>query len=88
MKKANQANYHVRVQSTRSVPIIGLLVLGIAASFAIFWLVYDWEQTKQRSEFESRANAYSNAVESTLTAYIGALLFLGDFFNHSPPVTR
>ncbi len=88
LQKANLDKYRVRIQVHRHVPVIGLLVLGVAASFTIFWLVYNWEQTKQRSEFESRANAYTNAVESTLNEYIGALLFLGDFFNNSPPVSR
>ncbi len=88
MQQLNQDKYRVRVQLHRYIPVIGLLVFGVAASFTIFGLVYNWEQTKQRSEFESRAIAYTNAVESTLLEYIGALLFLGDFYNNSPPVTR
>ena len=88
MQKANQDKHRVRIQAQHYVPVIGLLVFGIAASFVIFWIVYDWEQTKHRSEFESRANAYTNAVESTLNEYIGVQLFLGDYFNNSPPVTR
>ena len=72
----------------RYLPVIGLLVFGVAVSFSLFWLVHNWEQTKQRSEFESRARAYTNAVESTLMEYNGALLFLGDYFNNSPSVTR
>ena len=88
MQKTNQEKYRIRIQGRRYAPVIGLLVFGVAASFAICGLVYDWEQTKQRSEFESRAMAYANAVESTLMEYTGALLFLGDYFNNSPPVTR
>ena len=65
MQKTNQEKYRNRIQGRRFIPLIGLLVFGVAASFAIFLLVYDWEQTKQRSEFESRANAYTNAVENT-----------------------
>ena len=88
MEKADQDKPRVRNQAQHYVPVIGLLVLGVAASFVIFWLVYNWEQTKHRSEFESRANAYTNAIESTLNEYIGAQLFLGDYFINSPPVTR
>ena len=88
MQKANQDKYRIRMKVHRYVPVIGLLIFGVAASFAIFWFVYNWEQSKQISEFESRANAYTNAVENTLIEYIGALLFLGDYFNNSPPVTR
>ena len=55
----------------------------------MFLLTYRWEQANQRLEFESWAKAYSNAVESTLNDYVGALLFLRDFFDNSPaPVTR
>ena len=88
MQKANQINPRVTIPIHRYFPIICMLVFGIAASFFTFWLVYNWELTKHRSEFETRANAYSNAVENTLIEYVGALLFLGDFFNNSPPVTR
>ena len=62
--------------------------MGVAGSVFIFLLVLSWEQAHQRSEFESLAMAYTNAVENTLNEYVGALLFLGDFFNNSLPVTR
>jgi CHASE1-domain containing sensor protein len=88
MEKANQDTHRFRIQVRQFVPVIGLLVCGVAASFVIFWLVHNWEQTKQRGEFERRANAYTKAVESTLKEYIGVLLFLGDFFNNSQHVTR
>ncbi len=88
MQKANQEKNRVTIQVHRHFPVICLLVFGVAASFVISWLVYNWEQTKQRSEFESRANAYTNAVERTLIEYVGALLFLGDYFNNSTLVTR
>ena len=88
MQKANQDKYRVRIRARRYLPVFGLLVFGVAASFAMFLIVDDWEQTKQRSEFESRASAYTNAVEGTLMEYVGALLFLGDYYNNSPPVTR
>jgi len=88
MQKANQIKSLVGIPVHRYIPVVCLLVFGVAASLVIFWLVYDWEQTKQRSEFESRASAYTNVVENTLLDYVGALLFLGDFFNNSPPVTR
>ncbi len=88
MQKANQEKNRVTIQVHRHFPVICLLVFGVAASFVISWLVYNWEQTKQRSEFESRAIAYTNAIESTLNEYIGVQLFLGDYFNNSPPVTR
>jgi CHASE1-domain containing sensor protein len=65
-----------------------MLVLGVALSFVMFLFVHSWEQTNQRSEFESWAKAYTNAVESTLNEYVGALLFLGDFFDNSLLVTR
>ncbi len=70
------------------LPIILILVLGVAASFVMFRLVQNWENENRRIEFESRAKAYTNAVENTLNQYVGALLFLGDYFNHSKAVTR
>jgi len=88
MQKANQKKHHVAIPVNRYFSVICLLVFGVAASFIVFWLVRDWEQTKQRSEFETTASAYTNAVENTLIDYVGALLFLGDFYNNSPPVTR
>jgi CHASE1-domain containing sensor protein len=54
----------------------------------MFLLVHNWEKKNQRNEFESWAKAYTNAVETTLNDYKGALLFLGDFFNNSTLVTR
>ncbi|WP_300457110.1 CHASE domain-containing protein [Desulfobacula sp.] len=57
-------------------------------SFILFLLVHNWEKKNQRTEFKSWAKAYTNAVESTLNDYKGALLFLGDFFNNSTLVTR
>ena len=88
MQKANQIKHRVKIPVHRYFPVISLLIFGVAVSFLMFWLVYKWEETKVRSEFETRANAYANAVESTFREYAGALLFLGDFFNNSPPVTR
>jgi len=67
---------------------IFLFILGAAVSFAIFWRVQSWEQRNQRTEFESWAKAHADAVENTLNQYIGALLFLGDFFDNSLLVTR
>ena len=87
-RKANQEKHRVQIQARRYVPVIVLLVIGVVASFLIFWFAYNWEQTKHRGEFESRANSYTNAIESTLIEYIGALLFLGDYFDHSPAVER
>ena len=54
--------------------------MGVAASVTLFVLVHRWEQTNLRSEFESWARAQANAVETTLTSYVGALRFMGDFF--------
>lgn len=88
MQKANQIQHRVSIPVHRYFPVICLLVFGLTASLVIFWLVHNWEQMKQRNEFETRANAYTNAVESTMLEYVRALLFLGDFFNNSPPVTR
>ena len=88
MQIASQIKHRDMIPVRRFLPVIILLIFAVAGSFAIFWLAYNWEQTKQRSEFESRANAYTNAIESTLIEYVGALLFLGDYFNNSPPVTR
>ena len=88
MQKADQDKQRPLIQVHHYIPVIGLLVLGVAASFVMFWLVYNWEQTKHRTEFESRAKAYTNAVESTLREYIGTQLFLGDYFNNSSSVTR
>lgn len=72
----------------RYLPIIYTLVLCVTVSFVMFLLVHSWEQANQHSEFESRANMYTNAIENTFNENIGALLFLGDFFNNSTLVTR
>jgi len=50
-------------------------------------IVNNWEHTNQRIEFESRSRGYANAVQSELSKYLGALNFLGDFFNNSQQVT-
>lgn len=88
MPKTNKIAYRVTIPFRRYFPIIYLLVSGVAVSFVLFWLVYGWEQSNQRSEFESWAKAYTNAVENTLNQYVGALRFLGDYFNNSLFVTR
>jgi len=88
MQKANENNHRVAIPLRRYFPILCMIVLGVAVSFAMFMLVHSWEQTNQRSEFESWAKAYTNAVENTLNEYVGALLFLGDFFGNSTLVTR
>lgn len=88
MEKSNETEYRVAISVRRYFPIICMLVIGVLVSFFMFWLVHRWEQMNQRSEFESRAKAYTNAVETTLNDYVGALLFLGDYFNHSILITR
>ncbi|MFW2373107.1 MAG: CHASE domain-containing protein [Gammaproteobacteria bacterium] len=88
MKILNKNKSHDARPVRHFFPIIYLLVSGILLSFFMFWLVYSWEHMNQRYEFESRAKAYTNAVEITLNKYVGALLFLGDFFNNSSLVTR
>ena len=88
MEKSNKSNNRQRIPLQRYFPLIYLLVSGIAVSLVMFWLVFRWEQTNQRFEFESWAKAYSNALETTLHDYVGALQFLGDFYDNSPLVTR
>ena len=88
MQKANEVEHHIAVSVRRYSVMICLLVFGVAGSFVMFWLVHRWEQSNQRSEFESWAKTYTNAVENTLNEYVGALLFLGDFFKNSTLVTR
>ena len=61
-------------------PLMFLVVVALAGSLVMFWLVARWENTSQRHEFESRANMYTNAVEITLDKYVESLLFLGEFF--------
>ncbi|WDN87116.1 hypothetical protein BuS5_00084 [Desulfosarcina sp. BuS5] len=80
MQKENEIKHRVLIPMRRYFPIIFLLVLGVTVSFVMFLLIHSWEQTNQRSEFESWAKTYTNAVESSLNAYVGVLLFLGDFF--------
>lgn len=88
MQKATQIKQRFTIPASRYLPVLCILVFGLIASFVIFYLVYNWEQVKQRGEFESRANAYTNAIEHSLVDSIKALLFLGDFFNNSQFVTR
>ncbi len=75
---------HIR----RYFPVICLFTVGVTISFAMFWFVHSSQQEAQRSEFEFWAKSHTNAVEHTLNYYIGALHFLGDFFNNSSLVTR
>lgn len=88
MEKTNKHKHRDTIPVRRYFPLICMLVLGVVVSFVLFWLVSRWEQTHQRQEFESRAKTYTNALETSLTNYAGALLFLGDFINHSSFVTR
>ena len=88
MEKSNEHKHSNTIPVRRYFPLIGLVALGVAVSFVLFWLVSRWEQAHQRQEFESRAKTYTNALEISLTNYVGALLFLGDFINHSSFVTR
>ncbi|NNC98673.1 MAG: hypothetical protein HKN85_00665, partial [Gammaproteobacteria bacterium] len=69
-------------------PVVLLAIIGIATSLFLFWIVHGWEKSHQRYEFESRVLAYSNALENTLNEYVGALLFLGDYFDNTPAVSR
>ncbi len=88
MQKRNEIKHRIVIPGRRYFPIICVLVLGVALSFVIFLLIFNWEKTNQRHEFESQAKAYTNAVEITLNEYVEALLFLGDYFNNSSFVTR
>lgn len=88
MNKTVDSIHHLTIPVRRYLPILSTLVLGIVVSGVMSFLVYQWEETHQRMEFESRARAYANAVENTLSEYVGALLFLGDYFNTTGPVAR
>jgi len=89
VNQTNGTDQHIELSARQYLPIVCMAVLGVVASFVLFWLVHGWEQAYQQSEFETRVKAYSSAVESTLSEYVGALLFLGDFFNNSSAgVTR
>ncbi len=72
----------------RYLPALYLLLIGVVVSISTFGLVYSWEKKDQRAQFESRAKEYSDAVEMTFHNYVGALLFIGDYFNNSSLVTR
>ena len=88
MNKVDDSIHHLTIPVRRYLPIVFMFVSGIVVSVALSFFVYQWEEARQRMEFESRAKAYANAVENTLHEYVGALLFLGDFFNNSSPVSR
>ena len=89
MQPPNDMSHRDIRPARRHLPVILTAVLGIAGSLVLFWLVHGWEKMHQQMEFESRAKAYTNAVESTLHEYVGALLFLGDVYNNvASPVTR
>lgn len=88
MQKVNEIKFRATNQIRSYFPVICLFVIGVAVSFAIFWFVHSRQQATQRSEFEFWAKSHANAVEHTLHHYIGALFFLGDFFNNSSFVTR
>ena len=88
MQQTDQYRGRVVIPFQSYIPVICLLVVCLVASFFIFWLTYSWEQIKERKDFESNANAYANAVESTLIEDVRALQFLGDYFQNSPQVSR
>lgn len=72
----------------RYLPVISLFLIGIIFSLIVFWFIRSWEKKNQHVEFESWAKAYSNSLESTLNEYLGAVQFLGDFYNNSNRVSR
>ena len=72
----------------RYLPIVCTFIIGVAASFYMSLMVHDFRHTKLRTEFESRAKGYSNAVQNTLNEYIGIPEFIKDFYDHSQNVTR
>jgi len=88
MNKVDDSIHHLSIPVRSYLSIVSTLILGIVVSVAMYFFVHQWAEDHHRMEFESRANAYANAVENTLREYVGALLFLGDFFNNSWPVTR
>lgn len=88
MNKVDNSIHQLSNPVRRYLPIVSTVVLGIVVSVAMSFFVHQWAEDHHRIEFERRANAYANAVESTLREYVGALLFLGDFFNNSWPVSR
>ena len=88
MQKESKIRKEARIPLRSYLPIIFTFILGIVVSLVLFFLVSKWEQTNQRIEFESRSRGYSNAVQSNLNEYLGALNFLGDYFNHSVKITR
>jgi len=89
MKKSKSNKNRAKLPSKSYLPVILMLMIGFTISLLVSLLTYRWERANQRLEFESWAKAYASAVESTLNDYVGALLFLRDFYDNSPsPVTR
>jgi len=89
MEESNRLKNQKKLPTQSYFPVILLFISGITISLLMFLLIYRWEQTNHRLEFESWAKTYANAVQSTLNEYVGALLFLENYFDNSPlPVTR
>lgn len=82
-------NHKHTTKAKRYLPIVYIVISGILISILLFIAVNNWERKSRHKEFEFLANAYCTNIENTLIEYVGALRFLGDFFNNSPrEVTR
>ena len=88
MQSENNMAIKKMVPLRRYLIVLVTIVVGAVASVLLYMLVEEWEQEHQRLEFESRAQAYANAVQTSLDVNIEALRFLGAFFNNSKEVTR
>lgn len=88
MKNQNEIQSLRRMPTRRFFPVLCVFFIGMIISLILFVTVKNWEQTKQRIEFESRSRGYANAIESNLKEYLRALQFIGDFLNNSPQMNR
>ncbi|KAA3610362.1 MAG: hypothetical protein D8M58_05905 [Calditrichaeota bacterium] len=88
MRNSNGITKPVIVSVRHYFPIVGVLLVGVILSVVVYWFVLTWENKNLNNDFESWAKAYANDVENTLNKYVGALYFLGDFFDNSTFVTR
>ena len=70
VQKANEIKYRVTIPVRRFFPVIFLLVSGVVLSFVMFLMVYNWERTNQRTEFESWAIITAGEIAQTITSVI------------------
>ena len=75
-------------QVRRYFAVIYATLIGLLGSLVLYITANNWEREHLQIEFESRAKAYANAIQTHLNSNVEALMFLRDFYYNSENVTR